>query len=210
MRVIEIYKSIQGESTYMGLPCVFIRVSGCNLRCSYCDTKYAYEGGEEISINKILDVVKGYGCKLVEITGGEPLLQEEVYPLSERLVKKGYKVLIETNGSLSIQRLSRRIVKIMDIKCPSSGMSERMNFNNIEHLNRNDEVKFVLSNYEDYIWSLKVIRGFNLDRRCKILFSPVFGVLDPKDLADWILRDNLGVRLQVQLHKYIWGERSGV
>jgi 7-carboxy-7-deazaguanine synthase len=210
MKVTEIYKSIQGESTYMGLPSVFIRLTGCNLRCKYCDTKYAYEGGKELHVNDIINIVNDYRCKIIEITGGEPLLQGEVYLLSEKLIKNGYKVLIETNGTISIKRLNREIIKIMDIKCPSSGMSDKMDFNNIDLLEKKDEVKFVISDYNDYIWSVNIIKKFELEDRCNILFSPVFRLLEPKEIAGWILRNNLNVRLQIQLHKYIWGKKEGL
>ena len=205
MKVNEIFKSIQGESSFQGLPCVFVRLTGCNLRCSWCDTTYAYEEGEEMSVDEIIKKVEGYHTPLVEITGGEPLLQEEVYPLTKRLLDLGYKVLIETNGSLDIGRLDKRVIKILDIKCPGSGESDKMRWENLDRLSPKDEVKFVLSNREDYQWAKGVIERYGLADRVTILLSVVYGRLDPKDLAQWILEDNLNVRLQLQLQKYIWG-----
>ncbi len=210
MKVNEIFKSIQGESSYAGLPCSFIRTTGCNLRCSYCDTKYAFEVGEELSVEMILERIKDYKCDLVEITGGEPLLQKDIYSLTERLLEGGYRVLVETNGSIDIGRLDWRVVKILDLKCPDSGESHRMRWENLGKLKPHDEVKFVLSSRKDYDWAKGIIRKYHLEDRC-ILLSPVFSLLEPEKLASWILQDNLSARLQLQLHKYIWGPmRRGV
>jgi 7-carboxy-7-deazaguanine synthase len=221
MKVNEIFKSIQGESTYTGLPCTFIRLSGCNLRCSWCDTQYAYEEGEEMSIGDILRKVKGIenstlGARspkstehsLVEITGGEPLLQKEVYPLIERLLTEKYRVLLETNGSLNIGRLDKRVVKILDLKCPDSGMSERMNWDNLKKLGAKDEIKFVLSSKRDYEWAKGIISNYSLNKNRILLMSPVKRRLKPEKLAKWILEDDLKVRLQLQIHKYIWPRKK--
>jgi 7-carboxy-7-deazaguanine synthase len=204
-KVNEIFKSIQGESTYAGLPCTFVRLAGCNLRCTYCDTNYAYYHGKELSDEEIISKIKEYGVNCIEFTGGEPLLQEETPPLLKTLLDKGYNVLIETNGSICIGCLDKRLTIIMDIKTPKSGMSERMNLKNLELLKSNDEVKFVLLSESDYIWAKDMINKYNLLNKTKnILMSPAYGVLPPKALASWILRDNLPIRIQLQIHKYIW------
>lgn len=204
-KVNEIFKSIQGESTYAGLPCTFVRLAGCNLRCTYCDTNYAYYHGKELSDEEIISKIKEYGVNCIEFTGGEPLLQEETPPLLKTLLDKGYNVLIETNGSICIGCLDKRLTIIMDIKTPKSGMSERMNLKNLELLKSNDEVKFVLLSESDFIWAKDMISKYNLLNKTKnILMSPAYGVLPPKALASWILRDNLPIRIQLQIHKYIW------
>lgn len=208
MNVTEIFHSIQGESTYAGLPCVFVRLSGCNLRCTYCDTQYAYDEGERMSLEEILDRVQRYGCPLVEITGGEPLLQEDTFVLVERLAAMGYKTLVETNGTVDISRLDERAVRIMDIKCPGSGCSDKTHWANVELLGKNDEAKMVLCDERDYLWARGIIEKFNLLERTTVLLSPVHGRLQPAQLAAWILRDRLNVRLQPQLHKYIWSPES--
>jgi 7-carboxy-7-deazaguanine synthase len=213
LKVNEIFKSIQGESTYAGLPCTFIRLAGCNLRCTYCDTNYAYYHGRELSDEEIISKIEEYGVKYVEFTGGEPLLQEETPQLVKTLLDKGYNVLIETNGSICIGCLDKRLTIIMDIKTPKSGMSERMNFKNLEFLKETDEIKFVLMDESDYIWAKNLIANNNLfDKFKNILMSPAYGILSPKALASWILRDNLPVRVQLQIHKYIWApeEHEGV
>lgn len=203
--VNEIFYSIQGESTHAGRPCVFIRLTGCNLRCSYCDTKYAYEDGREMKIEEVIDVVDGYGCPLIEITGGEPLLQAATPDLVSELLKRGYEVLLETNGSRDISSVDNRCMKIVDFKVPSSGMSERNDLENINRLSDGDEVKFVIGNRSDYEFSVDLIKktGLELSARYPIHFSPVFGKQDPGTLAGWILNDRLNARLQVQLHKII-------
>jgi 7-carboxy-7-deazaguanine synthase len=206
LTITEIYQSLQGESSYVGLPCVFVRLTGCNLRCSYCDTEYAFHGGEKKSVEEILEEVKAYDCNLVEITGGEPLLQKECFILVEELCHRGYTVLIETGGSLPIQDLHDWVVVILDIKCPSSGESGTFLMNNLKHLKYQDEVKFVMADRMDYEWAVNAMNEFKIN--VPILFSPVYGVLEPKDLAKWILDDGLKVRLQVQLHKYIWDENA--
>ena len=213
LQVTEIFKSIQGESSLSGTPCVFIRLTGCNLRCRYCDTVCAYEGGNWLSIDDILSKVDDYKCNLVEITGGEPLLQNGVYLLISALLKTGKSILIETNGSIDIERVQgfkglriQGLKIIMDIKCPDSGMSERMNWVNLDKLYNNDEVKFVINSRGDYDWSKEIIKKYSLADRCHILMSPVYDNLTAEELSEWILNDNLNVRLNLQIHKYIWGE----
>jgi len=206
--VTEILKSLQGESTYQGIPCIFVRLSGCNLRCDYCDTKYSYETGHKKSINEIVSEVDSLKLPIVEITGGEPLLQKNTTVLMERLLKKEKKVLLETNGSLSIEKVPAEVVKIMDIKTPSSGMADKINIKNLDFLNKNDEIKFVLCNKNDYEWAKNFIFKYDLHEKCKILFSGVFKVFSYSELADLIVKDNLPVRLNLQLHKIIWGENS--
>ncbi len=205
LKVNEIYRSIQGESSYAGLPCVFIRLTGCNLRCTYCDTRYAYEEGELLSIEQILAQVDELGGHLVEITGGEPLLQAETPALAETLMKQDYQVLLETNGSLDIDLVPTGVTRIVDIKTPGSGESKEMCWSNLEKLNPTDEVKFVLTSRADYEWSKDLIARGKLERVASVILSPAFGVLEPRTLANWILGDGLSVRLGLGLHKYIWG-----
>lgn len=207
LRLTEIYCSIQGESTWAGLPCVFIRLARCNLRCRWCDTVFSFYGGEKRALGDILATVRGYGVPLVEITGGEPLAQEECVPLAELLLEAGYTVLVETSGSLPIDTLPEGAVRIMDLKCPDSDMSHRNDWSNLEFLQpHRDEVKFVLASRADYEWSRDAVRRYTLDQRCKaVLFSPVFGEIDPKDIVTWMLEDGLhAVRFQLQMHKFIW------
>lgn len=211
MNICEIFTSIQGESSYAGLPCTFIRLTGCNLRCAYCDTTYAYAEGSERSVEEVACVVRDSGVKLVEITGGEPLLQEDVYPLIERLLNSGYTVLVETNGSMSIREIDRRAVLILDIKTPGSGMSGEMDFSNLAYLKQTDEIKFVLTGRADYEWVKAIMSSYALGEKCHVLLSPAFGNLSPEQLAGWILEDRLAVRLNLQLHNYIFGPgRKGV
>lgn len=203
MKVCEIFASIQGESTYAGLPCVFVRLAGCNLRCIYCDTTYAYYEGREMSEDEILKAVSSYGIKLIEITGGEPLLQRDVLLLMERILDNGFTVLLETNGSISIKDVDKRAVIIMDIKTPKSGMFERMDLLNLKYLKPQDEIKFVITDREDYEWVRDFIRDYGLLDKCKTLLSPAYGILPPASLSEWIIEDKLSVRLNLQLHKYI-------
>jgi 7-carboxy-7-deazaguanine synthase len=211
MKVCEIFTSIQGESSYAGLPCTFIRMTGCNLRCAYCDTAYAYDEGSERSLDDIMHAVADSGVKLVEITGGEPLLQDEVYPLIAKLLDSGYTVLVETNGSRDIRQIDTRAVIILDIKTPGSGMSGEMVFANLAHLKQADEVKFVLTGRADYDWAKAIANRYALTERCHVLLSPASGMLSPETLAGWILEDRLSVRLNLQLHTYIFGHgRKGV
>ena len=202
----EIFHSIQGESTYAGCPCVFVRLTACDLRCSWCDTTYAYQEGRAVSVDEVVHEVGRYDCQLVEITGGEPLLQEDVYPLMQRLVESGRTVLLETGGHLDVSRVPDGVVKVMDIKCPASGEAAKTDWTNLGRLTRRDQVKFVLQDRADYERARDVLRQGELDQRCDaVLFSPVHGVLDPKTLAAWVLADRLPVRVQLQVHKYIWG-----
>lgn len=213
LKVNEIFHSIQGESSYAGRPCVFVRLTGCNLRCSYCDTQYAYDEGEELEIYEIIDRIDFYKCPLVEITGGEPLIQNETPTLIHDLIEKGYKVLLETNGSQDISQVDKRCVKIIDIKCPSSGMSENNDLENLNRLTERDELKCVIGNREDYEYAKEILglMHTNPSKTNPIHLSPVFGKMDPDVMAKWILEDHLKVRLHLQLHKYIWDpEQRGV
>jgi 7-carboxy-7-deazaguanine synthase len=211
MKVCEIFTSIQGESSFAGMPCTFIRLTGCNLRCSYCDTSYAYYGGQELAVDEIIKEVKGAGINLVEITGGEPLLQKEVLHLSKRLVEEKYTVLVETNGSQSIKEIDRKAVVILDIKTPGSGMSKEMDFSNLDYIKNSDQIKFVITNREDYEWAKEIIQRYSLIEKCHILFSPAFGILPPENLAKWMISDKVKIRLNLQLHKYIFSpEQWGI
>ena len=213
LKVNEIFYSIQGESTYAGQPCVFVRLTGCNLRCSYCDTQYAYEEGRIMEVNHIFEQVDPHQCRLVEITGGEPLVQEETPVLIESLLNDGYEVLLETNGSMDINRVNEHCVKIVDIKCPSSGMMGKNDLDNLDKLTAKDELKFVLGTREDYEYAKKILghKKLNPERINSVNFSTTFGKLKTKTLAEWILEDHLDVRLHLQLHKYIWdSEARGV
>ena len=207
MQIAEIFKSVQGESTYAGLPCIFIRLTGCNLRCTWCDTEHAFFGGEDVSLDEVVKRVASLGGKLVEITGGEPLLQQEVYPLMNRLLQKGYEVMLETSGERKIDRVPPEVVKIVDVKCPDSGEANSFAIENLEHLAPHDQVKFVILTRRDYEFSRDFTRERRLAERVNaVIFSPVHGELDPKELAEWMLADGLaGVRLGCQLHKIIWG-----
>ncbi|MBI3354826.1 MAG: radical SAM protein [Nitrospirae bacterium] len=204
MRINEIFKSIQGESSSAGLPVVFVRLTGCNLRCQWCDTKYAYDEGVNVTVDEVMEKIAAFGLKSVQITGGEPLLQEDVYELMDRLLDLDYMVSVEANGSIDLSRADNRVIKIVDIKCPSSGESGQMYFNNLNYLLKSDEVKFVIKDRGDYEWAKGVIERFELLEKCSILISPVFGEIEPRQLAEWVLEDNLNVRLQIQLHKLIW------
>ncbi len=208
--VSEIFYSIQGESTYAGLPCVFVRLARCNLRCRYCDTRYAYSDGHDMSVDRIAEVVKQFGCPLVEITGGEPLLQPDVHPLMTGLLSDGYEVLLETNGSLDVSPVDLRVVKIVDVKCPDSGMVEHNLYGNLSSITPRDQVKFVISSLSDYQWAAQVVKERALTEKATVLFSPAYGYVEPSDLSGWLLHERLPVRLHLQLHKYIWGlERRG-
>ena len=205
MNVCEIFYSIQGETTYSGLPCVFIRTSGCNLRCCYCDTKYAYEDGIEMSVDEVLAEARAYGCRLVEITGGEPLLQrDEVNLLIASLLENGHMAMLETNGSLSIQNVDDRVVKIVDLKCPDSGMSEHMLWENLQHLRGHDQIKFVLSSRRDYEWARGIMTEYPRLNELEALLSVAFGTIETRDVVKWMLDDGLNARFQLQIHKYIW------
>jgi 7-carboxy-7-deazaguanine synthase len=208
LKINEIFLSIQGESTRAGFPCAFVRLTGCNLRCAYCDTKYAYDEGSELSIEEVLESVSKFPVRLVEITGGEPLLQPEAPALIATLADRGNTVLLETNGSISLEPVDNRAIIIMDIKCPGSGMSEHMRWENIRLLKLTDEVKFVISNRRDYDWALAVIEKYRLGERHAVNLAPAFGVLEPHELARWMLESpqtsGWNLRLQLQLHRYIW------
>lgn len=217
LRVTEIFHSIQGESTWAGLPCTFVRLTGCPLRCVWCDTAYAFQGGDRKTLDAILDEVRRHPTRLVEITGGEPLVHRNAFVLAQRLLDEGYTVLVETSGSEDIAPLDPRVHVIMDLKCPGSGEEHRNRWENLAHLDGGDEVKFVVAGREDYEWMREVIRARGLDRRVAegslraLLVSPVWGRGELEPLAGWILEDGLPVRFQVQLHKLIWGaERTGV
>lgn len=206
LTVNEIFYSIQGESTRAGCPCVFVRLTGCDLRCGWCDTPYAFHEGRRASIEDVLQDVAQYGCRLVEITGGEPLLQPDVYPLMIRLVESGRTVLLETGGHISLDAVPAGVVKIVDIKCPASGEAARNEWGNVDRLTNADEVKFVIQDRTDYDYAVDVWRRYEMDKRCRtVMFSPVHGVLHPRTLAEWVLEDALPVRVQLQIHKYIWG-----
>jgi 7-carboxy-7-deazaguanine synthase len=211
LEICELFYSIQGESSYAGYPCFFIRLAGCNLRCIYCDSRYAYEGEHlSYSISRIRAELEKYPGVLVEITGGEPLLQEGVYPLFKHLLAEGRKVLLETNGSLSLASVPADVVKIMDMKCPGSGMHEYMDFDNFSFMNPKDEIKFVISSREDYNWASKLVSSDDLHHKTTITFSPEITVLPPATLAAWILADRLPVRLRLQLHTILWpGKTKG-
>jgi len=221
MFITEIFKSIQGEGTRAGLPCIFVRLTGCNLRCTWCDTAYAFHGGQKVSVDEVLDRVESLnrrpdggatGISLVELTGGEPLLQEEIYPLAERLLAAGYTVMIETSGERFIGRLPKEVIKIVDVKCPDSGESDTFDPRNLQELSANDEAKFVISSRKDYEFAREFSREHRLSERVReVLFSPVhddpngkWRGLQPRELVEWMLEDGLPVRLGLQLHKIVW------
>ena len=212
LTVNEIFHSIQGESTYAGRPCVFVRLTACDLRCSWCDTEYAFHEGRKRPLDEVLAEVDRFECPLVEVTGGEPLLQEGVYPLMDRLLEQGKTVLLETGGHRSTERVPEPVVTVLDIKCPGSGEAARMDWGNIARLRPHDEVKFVVKDRADYEYARDTIARHGLPARVReIHLSPVHGVLDPKTLSEWVLADSLPVRVQLQLHKYIWDpETRGV
>ena len=206
LTINEIFHSIQGESTHSGRPCVFVRLTACDLRCSWCDTAYAFTEGRKMSLEDVVRQVDEYGCRLVEITGGEPLIQRDVYPLMDALLERGHEVMVETGGHLSVADVPLPVVRIIDVKCPGSGESERNHWPNLDLLRPRDEVKFVIRDRVDYEYAREVAARYDLtSRAAAVLFSPVHGVLAPADLAGWILHDRLPVRLQLQSHKYIWG-----
>jgi 7-carboxy-7-deazaguanine synthase len=209
LHINEIFYSIQGESTHAGRPCVFVRLTGCNLRCAWCDTEYAFYEGRKMPIAEVAQIVGDYRCDLVEVTGGEPLLQEGVYPLMDVLLDAGKTVMIETSGASDVSKLDARVIKIMDLKCPGSGEVARNLWSNLEHLSSRDEIKFVLADRIDYEWARAAIAEHKLESRVNaILLSPVHGQLDPAMLAKWILEDRLTARMQLQMHKQIWGPNA--
>ena len=204
LKVNEIFHSIQGESRHAGRPCVFVRLTGCNLRCTWCDTAYAFEEGIDLSVRFVLERIAPYATRYVLITGGEPLVQEGATDLIGELCDRGYEVAVETGGSLDISSVDRRAMLVMDLKCPGSGMSQKNRWENMALLKPTDEVKFVLADRADYDWARDAIARHRLSDRCGVLLSPVHGALQPRSLAEWILADRLPVRLQLQIHKYIW------
>lgn len=207
LTINEIFHSIQGESSHAGRPCVFVRLSGCDLRCSWCDTAYAFDEGERVSIDDVLTQVRAFECSLVEVTGGEPLLQPDVYPLMERLVADGKTVLLETGGHVDISSVPRAVIKVVDVKCPGSGEAGRTDLENFSRLQPHDEIKFVIRDRADYEFARQIVDDHALSERCAgVLLSPVHRVLAPGRLAEWALADRIPVRVQLQLHKYMWGD----
>ena len=210
LKVNEIFYSLQGESSYVGLPTIFIRLTGCPMRCSYCDTAYAFNVGNNFTIDQILENIAKYKTKNVTVTGGEPLAQRECWNLLKILCDKGYIVSLETGGAISISKVDERVKVILDIKTPKSGEDKNNDWDNLKLIKLSDEIKFVISDKKDYIWSKDVLIREKLNEKALILFSPAYGDIDSKDLAEWILKDFLPVRFQIQLHKVIWGEIQGV
>lgn len=210
LRITEIFYSLQGESRTAGWPTVFIRLTGCPLRCVYCDSAYAFSGGQRMEIESILAEVADYSPRYVCVTGGEPLAQPGCHTLLDRLVETGYDVSLETSGALDVASVNPRVVKVLDLKTPGSGEEARNQYGNLHHLSPNDQVKFVIMDETDYLWARHAVQDHGLTGRCEVLFSPVADRQDPAELAEWILRDRLPVRFQIQLHKYLWGDRTGV
>jgi len=209
VRITEIFFSLQGETRTVGLPTVFVRLTGCPLRCSYCDTAYAFSGGERMSIAEIVERVGGYGARHVTVTGGEPLAQKACLPLLAALCDEGYEVSLETGGAHDVSAVDPRVVRVVDLKTPGSGEVSRNLYANVDALRKGDQIKFVITDRSDYDWALAKLDEYRLAERCEILFSPVAGALDPARLAEWILRDRLPVRFQLQLHKLLWGDGPG-
>lgn len=209
LRITEIFYSLQGEANTVGIPTVFIRLTGCPLRCSYCDTAYAFTGGSKMTIDAVIEEVKKYQTKYITVTGGEPLAQPACLALMTALVDDGYNVSLETSGALDVAEVDSRVVKVMDLKTPSSDEMDKNRYENIQYLTPQDQVKFVIANNEDYEWSKSIVSQYQLASRCQLLFSPVMGEQSPTELADKILRDQLPVRFQIQLHKYLWQDAQG-
>jgi 7-carboxy-7-deazaguanine synthase len=209
LRITEIFYSLQGETSRVGLPTVFVRLTGCPLRCSYCDTAYAFSGGQNMTIAKILNAVARHHTRYVTVTGGEPLAQKNSLPLLSALCDAGYEVSLETSGALDVSSVDVRVMKVLDIKTPASGEVKKNLWSNLTALHAHDEIKFVLCDESDYMWAKQVLREHDLAGKCNVLFSPAQDQLSPTVLADWILRDSLTVRLQVQLHKLLWGGQQG-
>lgn len=208
MRISEIYASLQGESQYAGLPCTLVRTTGCDLRCRYCDTTHAFHGGQELSLDQIMAEVERLGQRFVLLTGGEPMLQRDIATLANRLVEAGYRVALETSGAHALEGMPSQVLRVVDVKTPSSGECERNRWELLPTLRPCDAVKFVLASEADYVWAAEQVRRLGLAEHTEVLFSPVHGELDPKDLARWVVRDRLPVRVNLQLHKYIWGPDS--
>ena len=209
LRICEVFLSLQGESRSVGWPTVFIRLTGCPLRCTYCDTEYAFSGGKWMSIQSILSQAESYGVQHICVTGGEPLAQKKCLSLLNHLADLEYNVSLETSGALDTRYVDSRVIKVMDIKTPASGESSRNRLENINHLTTQDQIKFVLCDRDDYDWAKELLQKLQLDKTCEVLFSPVYSQLEPSKLAEWILEDKLQVRFQLQLHKILWGEQSG-
>lgn len=210
LRVFEIFHSLQGESSRVGLPTVFVRLTGCPMRCVYCDTAYAFTGGENMELDQIMARVAEHGTAYVTVTGGEPLAQKECLPLLKELCDAGYEVSLETGGAMDIGGVDERVAVVLDVKTPGSGEVEKNLWDNLQHLKPKDEVKFVLCNRSDYDWAKQVLMERAIGSKCSVLFSPVYNQVNPTELAEWILHDKLLVRMQVQLHKLLWGEKQGV
>jgi 7-carboxy-7-deazaguanine synthase len=209
LTVNEIFHSIQGESTHSGRPCVFVRLTACDLRCSWCDTPYAFHEGSKMTVEDVVSRVRDYGCAVVEVTGGEPLLQKDVYPLMQRLLQEGQTVMLETGGHISVDAVPQGVIRVIDVKCPASGESAKVHWANLERLRASDEVKFVIQDRADYEFARDVVARYGLAANtAAVLFSPVHGVLHARPLAEWILADRLPVRLQLQAHKYIWDPQT--
>jgi 7-carboxy-7-deazaguanine synthase len=212
LTVFEIYLSVQGESTHAGRVCAFVRLAACDLRCSWCDTPYAFTGGRKMAIDEVIAEVDRLGCKLVEVTGGEPLLQRDVYPLMAQLIRRGYTVMLETGGHVPVDQVPDKVITILDVKCPASGESDKMHWPNLARMSRQDEVKFVIADRADFDYAVHIVKRHALATRVgAVLFSPVHGVLPPQELARWLMDGGVPARLQLQAHKYIWGpEQRGV
>jgi 7-carboxy-7-deazaguanine synthase len=209
LRVTEIFLSLQGESRSVGLPTVFVRLTGCPLRCQYCDTAYAFHGGESMSLDRILTQVADFRVRHVTVTGGEPLAQKGCLTLLSRLCDAGYEVSLETSGAMAVEEVDPRVIRVMDIKTPGSGEAAKNRFENLSHLTARDQIKFVICDRADYDWAKELLTAQRLDRRCEVLFSPSAAQLPARELADWIVADRLPVRFQIQLHKYLWGDEPG-
>jgi len=208
-RVTEIFYSLQGETRTVGLPTVFVRLTGCPLRCTFCDTAYAFHGGEKMAISDIVDEVKAYQPRYVTVTGGEPLAQKSCFPLLAALCDLGVEVSLETSGAIDISDVDPRVICVMDLKTPGSGEEAKNYYDNIALLKQTDQLKFVICDREDYDWAVKKLQEYDLAARCEVLFSPIHGSLNSADLADWVVADNLAVRMQIQMHKYLWNDEPG-
>lgn len=209
LKIYEIFHSLQGESSFVGLPTVFVRLTGCPLRCSWCDTEYAFHGGSWMHFDEIIKNIKAHNTPYVCVTGGEPLAQKRVLKLLDQLVEQGFSVSLETAGSISIEPVNSAVYKVVDMKAPGSGECDKNHYENLTLLTTKDQVKFVIADENDYLWAKDLLKKYKLDQQCQVLMSPVADVLSPKTLADWILRDQLAVRFQIQLHKYLWGDTPG-
>lgn len=208
-RITEIFYSLQGESRTVGLPTVFVRLTGCPLRCGYCDTEYAFHGGQKMDIEEIVAKVAAFNPRYVCVTGGEPLAQPNCIPLLTTLCDRGYEVSLETSGAMDISQVDKRVSRVMDLKTPGSGEESKNRYENIELLNAHDQLKFVVCHRDDYDWAKEKLHQHLLNERCEVLFSPIHGQLQPAELAEWVVEDNLPVRMQIQMHKYLWGEEKG-